>query len=102
MSHIISTPVARLSRRAPSARTGTLALAAATATTLVSWLVARRFAALDVRLHRLAVIAIAVLILSLAGRSARHHRRDQGLSGLHARSRRLSFLLSRAAGRPGA
>ncbi len=51
MSHIISTPVARLSRRAPSARTGTLALAAATATTLVSWLVARRFAALDVRLH---------------------------------------------------
>ncbi len=63
MSHIISTPVARLSRRAPSARTGTLAVAAATATTLVSWLVARRFAALDVRLHHW-LCPIAVLILS--------------------------------------
>lgn len=79
MSHIISTPVARPSRRAPSARTGTLAVAAATTATLAAWLVAGRFAALDVRLRPggsaehvgvVAVIAVTILV-GLAAWAAR-------------------------------
>jgi hypothetical protein len=71
MSDIITAPVARLSRHAPSARTGALAVAAAAAATLAAWVVAGRFSALDVRLspggsaeHVGAATVIAVTILA--------------------------------------